>query len=213
MSSRSSSMSDPLTPALLAKLRAQLERGEHLTWAASPEPLAFERRTRGIGKRDAAVILGGGYAVIGACVMALRTAQWLWLGVPLALFAIGGVGYAIARWTKARARSARAGTVYGLTTRRALIVHTYPALAVRALAIGAITDVAVRDERGPFADLCLRNASATSELVFQGLPEAERARSELLRVIRDPQAAEREIAAAEAYSSMMHQLAARSTAH
>ncbi|HKU41637.1 MAG TPA: hypothetical protein VJR89_25945, partial [Polyangiales bacterium] len=180
--------SDPLTPALLDTLRAQLAAGERLAWAASPEPAAFEGRREKTW--DAAVILGGGYATIGACVMALRTEHWWWLSVPLALFA----AYGVVRWIKARTRRRRAGTAYAVTTRRALIVHTYPALAVHAVPIQTLADVTLRDPRKAFADLGLRTAAGADALVFRGILEPERARNQLLRVIRDPQAAEQEIA-------------------
>jgi regulator of extracellular matrix RemA (YlzA/DUF370 family) len=155
-------------------------------------------------------ILGGGYVAIGSCVAALSTGQRLWFSLPIAFLVLGVSAYLIATRIKARARSSLAGTVYGLTTRRALIIHTYPALVVQALQIEAITDVIPIDERGDFADLCLRTASAPAALVFRGLPESESARLQLMRVIRDPQGTEQQIAAAEAHSLAMHQLAARS---
>jgi hypothetical protein len=209
MSTRSRSISDPLTPALLDALRAQLIPDERLAWAASPEPLAFKRPTRGMGKLDAVAILGGGYVAVGSSVAAVGTGQWLWLSVPIALLVLGVLGYFVARWIRVRAQNSLAGTVYGLTTRRALIVQTYPALAVRALPIDAITDVIPIDARGNFADLCLRTSSGSADLVFRGLAEPERARAQLMRVIRDPQATDQEIAASEAYAMAMHRLVVR----
>jgi hypothetical protein len=206
MSRRSRTISDPVSPALLDALRAQLTGGERLAWAASPEPLAFERKTRGPGTWDGVAILGGGYVTLGSGVAALITGHWLWLAGPVSVFVLSALGYFAASRAKARARSSLAGTVYGLTTRRALIVRTYPVFAVQEFPIHAITDVTLLDPRGDFADLCLR-ASAADGLRFRGLSEPERARAQLTRVIGDPQAAEREIAASEAYSMAMHQLA------
>jgi hypothetical protein len=209
MSTRSRKIADPVTPALLGALRAQLTEGERLAWAASPEPLAFERATRG-RKWDAVAILGGGYMAIGSCVAALSTGQRLWFSLPIAFLVLGVSAYLIASWIEARARNSLVGTVYGLTTRRALIIQTYPALAVQQLQIAAITNVIAMDARGDFADLCLRTSSALEALMFRGLPEAESARMLLMRVIRDPQGTEQQIAAAEAHSLAMHQLATRS---
>lgn len=202
---------DPLTPALLAALRAQLASDERLAWAASPEPAAFARKSRGVGKRDAVAILGGGYATIAAVVMALRTGHWLWLSVPLSLVACGVAWFLTARWIQVRARKSRAGTAYALTTRRALILETHPSRAVQALPLEEITDVRLQNERGAFADLwlCTTTTSSSAGLVLRGIAEPERARTQLLRVIRDPQATEQEIAAAEAYSMAMSRLMPR----
>src|SRR4051794_35640672 len=125
MSPPSRSTSDALTPQLIAALRAQLAPGERLAWAACPEPAAFEPTTAGAEKWEGVTILGGGYARLGACVAALCTGQWRWLSVPIALLVFGVLGYFVASRIKARARKAVAGTVYALTTRRALIMHTY----------------------------------------------------------------------------------------
>ena len=62
-------ITQPLKPALLIALRAQLAEGERLAWAGSPERAAFEPRDEGVGKLDALMILGGGYATIGSLVM------------------------------------------------------------------------------------------------------------------------------------------------
>ncbi len=199
-------VSEPLQPALLGALRAQLTPGERLAWAASPEPLAFARADEGADKWERATILGGGYVLLGSCVAAFVTGRWLWLAAPLCLIVLGVTGYFVARHLEVRAQRSLAGTVYGLTTRRALIVHTYPALKVQALPIEAITDVVSRDARDPFGDLCFSTAAAPAGFVFPGLAQPERAREQLLRVIRDPRAAEEEIAASEAYSMAMHQL-------
>jgi hypothetical protein len=154
-------------------------------------------------------ILGGGYATLAACVVAFRTEQWLWLSIPLSILVFGVSWFLVARWIEARARSSIAGTVYGLTTRRALIVQTYPSLQVQTLPIETITDVTLIDERRDFADLCLHTASGPAALVFRGLAEASDARAQLMRVIRDPQATGQEIAASEAYALAMRQLMIR----
>jgi hypothetical protein len=210
MSSPPRSASAPLPPDLLRAVRAQLQEGERLAWAGSPQPAAFERKSAGRVKWDAMVILGGGYATLAACVVAFRTEQWWWLFVPLAVVTIGGFAYFTARQIKARARRAIEGTVYGLSTRRALIVETYPELRVRALPIESITDVTLSDARGDFADLGFATANPT-DFAFRGVPEAERTRTQLLSVVRDPQTTDQQIAAAEAYSMAMHQMRAKVT--
>jgi hypothetical protein len=103
------------------------------------------------------------------------------------------------------------GTVYGLTTRRALIVQTYPAFNLRAMSIESITDVTLGNPRDEFADLCLQTAAGPAELAFRGLPDAERTCAQLQRVVREPQVVDQEIAAAEAYSMAMHQMRSRVT--
>jgi hypothetical protein len=198
-----------LPPELIRAVRAQLQEGERLAWAGGPEPAAFERKSSRRVRWDAMVILGGGYATLAACVVAFRTEQWWWLFVPLFIVTLGGFGYFAASRIKARARRKIEGTVYGLSTRRALIVETYPELRVRAIAIESITDVILSDPRGDFADLGFGENHA--DFVFRGLPEAERTRSQLLSVVRDPQATDQQIAAAEAYSMAMHQMRAKVT--
>jgi hypothetical protein len=206
MSPRSRTHSEPVAPELLAALRAQLTEGERLAWAESPEPLAF-KRSDGRGKWDRVVILGGGYATLGSTVAALGTGRWWLFALPISLLVLGAVAYLVSRWFEARAQRTLEGTVYGLTTRRALLLQTYPASRMKALPIEAITDLVLTEARGSFADLTLCTADAPAALVFRGLPDAERTRAQLLRVVRDPKAAEQEIAASEAYSMAMHQLA------
>jgi hypothetical protein len=147
---------------------------------------------------------------LGACIAGVRTGQWLWLSVPIALLVCGILGYLVASRIKAQARSAVVGTVYGLTTRRALIMHTYPALTIQARPVDTITDVTIINNSGDFADLSLAAASASPGLIFRGVLGPERARAQLMRVIRDPQATDQELAASEAYALAMHQLMQRS---
>ncbi|HKP62192.1 MAG TPA: hypothetical protein VJV78_35915 [Polyangiales bacterium] len=199
-------IADPLSPALLDALRAQLAEGERIAWAASSEPAAFLSEKRGIGKWETVAILGGGYALLGAGIQAFRTGQWLWMCVPLAFLVFGIASYLVSSRIKARARKTREGTVYGITTRRALIVRTYPAVSVQALPLGAITDVTVRDERGDFADLCVHTAETPAAFVFPALTEAERARTQIMKVVRDPKGTDEQIAAAESYALMMRQM-------
>ena len=207
MASRPRSSSDPLSPQLLAALRSQLAQGERLAWAARHEPAAFKPKKRAKRKWDAAVILGGGYLTLGAVVMAVRSEQWLWLSVPIALLLLGGGAFFVVTRTRARAQKVLDGVVYAVTTQRALIMHSYPELNLQARSLTEITDVAVsnKDVRGDFADLELGQPA----LVFRGVPEPERARAQLLRVIRDPQTTDQEIAAAEAYAATMRQFMAR----
>jgi hypothetical protein len=202
----SRSTSDPLTPQLLDALRAQLAAGERLAWAVCPEPSAFERTTRGADRWEAAAIVGGGYAILAAAVIAL-TGHWRWLSVPISLVLIGLLTLSVTGWLKQRARKSVAGTVYGLTTRRALIMQTYPALALQVMPIDAIGDITLVGKRADFGDLRLGHSPG---LVFRGVLEPERARSLLMRVVSDPPATEQELAAAEAYSIAMHQLRVRS---
>ena len=172
---------------------------------------AFEPTERRKAKWDAVVILGGGYVTLGACVMALRSGTWLWLSIPIGLLSIGALWYLVASRIKARARRALAGTVYALTTQRALVVRTYPALTVQALPIETIEDISVinKHPRADLADLGLVAAADSQGFVFRGIAEPESARMQLLRVIRDPGSTERELAASEAYAMAMRQLMVR----
>jgi hypothetical protein len=204
---RSREICEPVAPALLAALRAQLEDGERLAWAASPQAATPAPEAPGAGKLEMAAILIGGYATLGACVMAVEQRRCSWLLVPAALLAVGVAAYLIARWLKARAHAARAGTVYGFSTRRAWVVQTYPKLHVEALALEAITDVSVIDREAEWPSLQLH---APSRMIFEHIPEPDRARAQLLRMMRDPKAAEQEMAAAETYAAQMRQLMVRS---
>lgn len=214
MAGRPRLFSEPVKPALLAALRAQLAEGERLAWAESPEPAAFEPedKPRGVGKWEALVILGGGYATLSAALMAVRSGRWLWLSIPLALVVLGVAGFFGQRALKARARRAIEGRVYGLTTRRALILDTYPKLAVQALSLDAISDVKILAHHGAFADIGFEQAQGTAQLMFRAIEEPERVRRQLLHVIRDPQGSEQQILAAEAYAQQMQQLMQRSAA-
>lgn len=206
MSSRARTHTEPVAPELIAALRAQLAEGERLAWAVSPEPLAF-KRAGGTAKWERLAILGGGYLTLGSTVAALATGRFWWFALPATLLVVGVGAYLISSWIKARAQRSLEGTVYALTTRRALILHAYPAPVFKVLPIETITDVILTEARASYADLTLCTATAPAALEFRGLPEPERNRAQLLRVIRDPQAAEQEIAASEAYSMAMHQLA------
>jgi hypothetical protein len=184
-------------------LRAQLAEGERLAWASAPEAdLLLAPKPPGVGKWDALVIVGGGYAVIGTAVMIVRTGHWSWLALPLALLVLGAAVYAIERWLEARKQKRVEGTVYGLTTRRALVLETFPALKFEALPISEISDIALGADLGDVADITLQPAG----MMFRAVAEPERARNQLLRVIRDPAETEREIAASEAYALQMQKL-------
>lgn len=196
-----------VSPELLPIVRAQLREGERLAWGMSPEPAAFAPKARRKGIWDAVAILGGGYAAIGSGVMAFRHGQWLWMLLPLTLLLAGVLVYFAVERIKARERRRIEGTVYALTTRRALLIHTFPTLTVQAIGIEAISDVLVDNARPPFGDLMLTTSSESTGLAFRGLFEPESARTQLLRVIKDPGAAEQQIAASERYMMAMRQLA------
>jgi hypothetical protein len=196
-----------VSPELLPVVRAQLKEGERLAWGMSPEPAAFVPKARRKGAWDAVAILGGGYAAIGSSVMAFRSGQGLWMLLPLSLVLLGVSVYLTTERLKARDRRRLEGTVYALTTRRALIVQTYPRVSVQALPIAEITDVTLADARQQFADLTLTTNAASTGLVFRGIFAPESARSQLLAVIRDPGLAEQQIAASERYMMAMRQIA------
>lgn len=198
-----------VSAGLLGVVRAQLTQGEErLAWALCPEPAAFAPRTRRKGW-DAAVILGGGYATISAIVMAARSGRWLWLTLPLPLIVLGGLAYAVARWRRARRLLTIEGTVYALTTRRALIVRSYPALSVQALPIESIADITIGNPARGLGDLSFQSASQTTAMVFRGVFDPELARTQLLKIVRDPEGTDRQIAASERYRLAMAQLARR----
>jgi len=198
-----------VSPELLPILRAQLKEGEGVAWAMSGEPAAFviERRRKGIW--DAVAILGGGYAAVGSAVATFRSGQWLWMLLPLSLLLLGVFTYFVVERVKAREQKRIEGTVYALTTRRALLIHTFPALTVQALPIDQITDIAVANVREVFGDLTLTTSAASTGMVFRGVFEPESARTHMLNMLRNPSAAEQQISASERYMMAMRQFAGR----
>jgi hypothetical protein len=195
---------------MLLIVRKQLAEGERLAWAALPDPAALLPPEKpGIGRWETAGILGGGYAALGAAVAIYRTGHWAWLALPIAVFALVLTGYWISRTLKLRAERAVFGTVYVLTTQRALIVKLYPALDMQSLPIHAITDLSIENLQGDVADLKLMTSTGPAALAWPGVVDPERARKQILRVVRDPQSTDREIAASEAYLQAMRQLASR----
>jgi hypothetical protein len=196
-----------VSPDLIAVVRTELEQGERLAWAMSPEPAAFARKPRRKGIWDAVAILGGGYAVIGASVTTFRSGNGLWMLVPLLLVLLGVLAYLVTERSEARRQRGVEGTVYVLTTLRALIMHTYPTRSVHPFPIEAIADITLSEQRRNCADLSLNTASGAAGLVFRGVPEPESARDQLLRVVRDPAATDRQIAASERYMIAMRQIA------
>lgn len=198
-----------VSPELLPIVRAQLQEGEGVAWAMSPEPAAFVPEKRRKGVWDAVAILGGGYAAIGSAVATFRSGQWLWMLLPFSLLLLGVFTYFAAERIKARERKRVEGTVYALTTRRALTIRTFPTLSVQALPIEAITDIAVDNVRQVFGDVTLTTSAASTGLVFRGVFEPEAARTHMLKVLRDPGAAEQQIAASERYMMAMRQFAGR----
>jgi hypothetical protein len=202
---RSRNISVPVNAAPVAALRAQLAEGEYLAWTASPEPGPLAYGRRGAGKLEAIAFVVGGYIILAACVAAVRTEQWLWLCAPLALLVFA---YYAARTLRERARKTIEGTVYGFTTQRALILQMYPAPRLQELPIAAIEDVMISNRRDDPADLKLQTADAPASLVLQRISEPQRAREQLLRMIRDPAGTGQEIAAGEAYAQQMRQVMA-----
>ena len=200
---------DPMKPELIAGLRMQLGDGELLMWATSPVP-PLEHDPLRPGKIDAAAILGGGYLTVGACVLAVRSGQWLWMLVPLTLLALGLLWFYVTRRRKARRKQFEAWTAYALTTRRALLMYAYPELDLRALELSTITDVSVSNIRDDYGDLTFQTASSPAALVFPRVSEPETAREHFMRAISDPAQAEEQTRAAEAYAMQMQELVRRS---
>lgn len=198
-----------VSPELLPIVRAQLKEGEGVAWGMSGEPAAFvpEKRRKGIW--DAVAILGGGYAAAGSAVATFRSGQWLWMLLPLSLVLLGVFTYFAVERIKARERKRVEGTVYALTTRRVLTIRTFPTLSVQALPIEAITDVVLDNVRQAFGDLTLTTSAANTGMVFRGVFEPAQARTDMLKVIRDRDALEQQIAASERYMMQMRQLAGR----
>jgi hypothetical protein len=198
-----------VSPELFPIVRAQLKEGEGVAWANTAEPAAFvpEKRRKGIW--DAVAILGGGYAAVGAAVTTFRSGQWWWMLLPLTLLVLGVLTYFVVERIKARERKRIEGTVYALSTRRALIIRTFPTLSVQALPIEEITDIKLDHVREAFGDLTLTTSAASTGLVFRGVFEPETARSHMLKVLRDPSSAEQQIAASERYMMAMRQFAGR----
>jgi len=196
----------PVSPELLPIVRAQLKEGEGVGWAMSAEPAAFAlgKKPR-TGVWDAVAILGGGYAAVGSTVATFRSGQPLWMLLPLTLVVLGVLTYFAVERIKARERKRVECTVYALTTRRALLIHTFPKLTVQALPIEAITDVVLDNVREVFGDLTLTTSAASTGLVFRGVFEPEQARKDMQKLLRDPSGAEQQIAASERYMMAMRQ--------
>lgn len=200
-----------VSPELLAVVRAQRKEDERIAWAMCPDPEAFapsEKSLKRAKRWDATAILGGGYTALAAGAMTLRSGDFRWLFIPAALLLIVVVAYGIAWWRRARERSAIEGTVYVLTTRRALTLHTYPKLQVQEFALDAIADVVVTSQQHDLGEVSfLSKSTAAPLMVFRGVYEPERARKQMLKVLGDPGAAAREIANSEAYMQAMHKFA------
>ena len=140
--------------------------------------------------------------------MALRSADFRWLLIPVAMLLVVVAAYGVSWWRRARERRTLEGTVYVLTTRRALTLHTYPALRVQEVPLDTIADVAVTSRQQDLGDVSFSaKSSAAPLLVFRGVFEPERARKQMLKVLGDPGAADREIANSEAYLQAMHKFA------
>jgi hypothetical protein len=201
-----------VSPELLAIVRAQRKEDERIAWAMCPDPEAFaasEKSLKRAKRRDATAILAAGYTSLGAGAMALRSADPRWLLIPVAILLIVVAAYGVSGWRRARERRALKGTVYVLTTRRALTLHTYPALRVQEVPLDTIADVAVTSQQQDLGDVSFtaKSSAAAPLLVFRGVFEPERARKQMLKVLGDPGAADREIANSEAYLQAMHKFA------
>jgi hypothetical protein len=200
-----------VSPELLAVVRAQRKEDERIAWAMCPDPEAFapsEKSSKRAKRWDATAILGGGYAGLAAGAMTIRSGDFRWLLIPLALFLLVMGAYAVVWWRRARERRTIEGTVYVLTTRRAMILQTYPAVRFREISIDSIADVALTNQQYELADLeFTAKTSGAPLMVFRGVSEPERARKQIMKVLGDPGAADREIANSEAYLQAMHKFA------
>jgi hypothetical protein len=200
-----------VSPELLAVVRAQRKQDERIAWAMCPDPEAFapsEKSLKRSKRWDAVAILGGGYAALAAGAMTIRSGDFRWLLIPLALFLLIMSAYAVVWWRRARDQRAIEGTVYVLTTRRAMTVHAYPKVNVQEIPIEPIADVVITPMPYELADLTFTaKESGAPLMVFRGVSEADRARKQIMKVLGDPHAADREIANSEAYLQAMHKFA------
>ena len=196
-----------VAPELLTELRTHLAEGERVAWAQSPIPEAFEKPPRRKSIWDAIVILGGGYATLGSIYMALRNGAWYWLALPISLILIGVAAYFGMQALERRKRYKLIGTAYAVTTKRALILRVFPNDELESLELSAIADVVLTNESEYFADIKLVGKAEGRGLVFAGIDEAKRALMHIQRVLRDPVAADAELAHSEAYFKAMRGLA------
>lgn len=120
------------------------------------------------------------------------------------------LAYYAVRTLRDRGRKTIAGTVYGFTTRRALILQTYPVPKLQELPIAAIEDVSIVEGHDDRADLKLQTTDPSKSLVLLRIADPQRARAQLLRVIGDPAGTGQELAAGEAYALQMRQVLAGS---
>lgn len=196
-----------VAPELLTELRTHLAEGERVAWAQSPIPEAFAKPPRRKSRWDAVVILGGGYATLASVYMALRNGAWYWLGLPISLILLGVAVYFGMQALERRKRYKLIGTAYAVTTRRALILRVYPDDEIESLDLDAIAEVALTNESEYFADVKFVGKAEGRGLVFAGIDEAKRALMHIQRVLRDPKAADAELAHSEAYFKAMRGLA------
>lgn len=196
-----------LPPELLAILRKRLAEDERLAWAQGPVPEAFEKPPRRKSIWDAVVILGGGYATLGSIYVALRSGVWYWLAVPISLILIGVAVFFGLQAIERRKRYRLIGTAYAVTTKRALILRVYPEDELEQLEIDAIAELALTNDREYVADLNVVGKTEGRGLLFAGIEEAKRARTQIQRVLNDPKAADEELAHSEAYFKAMRSLA------
>ena len=70
---------EPVKPALLAAVRAQLAQGEHLVWAESPGPEPIDPEQPGLGKLESVGIVG--LSIAGGLVLVTGFGVLLWARV------------------------------------------------------------------------------------------------------------------------------------
>lgn len=200
-----------VSPELLSVVRAQRKEDERIAWAMCPDPEVFapSEKTQKRAKRwDATAILGGGYAALGAGAMTIRSGDFRWLLIPVAVLLVVVVAYGVAWWRRARRQRAIEGIVYVVTTRRALTLHTYPAVQVQDAPLDTIADISVSNPLYELGDLVFTDkASGAASMVFRGVYEPERAQKQIMKVLGDPGRADRELANSEAYLQAMHKFA------
>ncbi|MEI8144663.1 MAG: hypothetical protein WCH83_04300 [Alphaproteobacteria bacterium] len=137
-----------------AALSRHIRPDERLLWCGRPDPLAFAASRAGlVGVIGAAIVVATLVAEVVGCNLAARQittiSPWLViaLGLPTLILGAGLLIEPVRAYRNARA------TVYGLTSRRAIVLQTRPRKSLRTIQRNAIQAIMCRPASRDTADV------------------------------------------------------------